>query len=158
MNKSEKEKLADSSFKLISPFVKDPFIGNLATPITNSNFTVSYLSALPIYQKNLSPLLRGINIGFVHGYFLFGPFFSLGPLRHSEASAFIAFLSTTSLIIILSLALLIYGIVSFKNEKQNLNFSLFNSKNWQNFSSGFTIGGLSGVSFAYLLLKFFVFT
>ncbi len=157
MNKAGKETLLNSSFDLISPFAQDPFLGNLSTPITTSNFTKAYLSSLPAYQKNLSPLLRGINIGFVHGYFLFGPFFSLGPLRQSEASAFIAFLSATSLIIILSLALLIYGFVSFKKESQDLTLNLFNSKNWQRFSSGFTIGGLSGISFAYLLIKFFNF-
>ncbi len=145
----------NSSMDLISSFEQDPFIGHLSTPITTSNITKAYLASLPIYQKNLSPLLRGINIGFVHAYFLFGPFFTLGPLRSSEASAFIAFLSVVSLIIILSVALLIYGLVSFKNSQKDASLNLLNSKNWQNFTSGFIVGGLSGVSFAYLLLKVF---
>ncbi len=150
MNKAVKE-----NFDVISSFEKDPFIGHLSTPITNSNFTKAYLLSLPAYQKNLSPLLRGINIGFVHGYFLFGPFFSLGPLRSSEVNAFIAFLSATSLVIILSLALAIYGSVTFNNNKKTSTSDIFTKKTWQNFSSGFTIGGLSGISFAYLLLKLF---
>ncbi len=157
MNKLGNETLLDSSFDVVSAFENDPFSGNLSTPITTSNFTKAYLSSLPAYQKNLSPLLRGINIGFVHGYFLFGPFFSFGPLRASEVNAFIAFLSSTSLVIILTLALLIYGTVSFKNKKEDTILNLFTQKNWQNFSSGFIIGGLSGVSFAYLLLKLFHF-
>ncbi len=151
MNKSP----SDSSFELISSFEKDPFIGHLSTPITNSNITKAYLASLPAYQKNLSPLLRGINIGFVHAYFLFGPFFSLGPLRNSETNAFVAFLCAVSLVIILSLGLWIYGWASFSNGKEDKSSNLFTLKNWQNFASGFIVGGLSGVSFAYLLLKFF---
>lgn len=157
MNKSGKEKLVNSSFDIISAFENDPFVGNLSTPITTSNFTKAYLSSLPVYQKNSSPLLRGISIGFSHGYFLFGPFFSLGPLRASEANAFIAFLSSTSLIIILTLALLIYGAVSFNKKNENLSSDLFTKKKWQTFSSGFILGGFSGISFAYLVLKFFHF-
>lgn len=153
MNKSP----SDSSFELISSFEKDPFIGHLSTPITTSHITKAYLASLPAYQKNLSPLLRGINIGFVHAYFLFGPFFSLGPLRNSEANAFIAFLSAVSLVIILTLGLSIYGWTSFSNGKEDKSLNLFSLKNWQNFASGFIVGGLSGVSFAYLLLKFFNF-
>lgn len=152
MSKSGKEK---PSFELISTFANDPFVGNLSTPITTSNFTKAYLSSLPIYQQNLSPLLRGINIGFSHGYFLFGPFFSLGPLRQSEANSFVAFLSATSLILLLSLALFIYAFVFSTKEKEISIFNFSNIKNWRSFSGGFTIGGLSGISFAYFLLKIF---
>ena len=63
------EKTDFKSFDVVSPFHNDPFVGHLSTPITTSNFTKSYLSLLPAYKAGLSPLLRGINIGFVHGYF-----------------------------------------------------------------------------------------
>ena len=152
MNQLLKEKDSTSSFDLISAFESDPFVGHLSTPITTSNFTKAYLSSLPIYQKKLSALLAGINIGFIHAYFLFGPFLTLGPLRSSQVKAFAAFLSATSLVIILSLALLIYAYVSFNNEKKA---EKFDSKYWKNFASGFIVGGFSGVSFAYILLKFF---
>ena len=98
-------------FDVVSPFQGDIFVGHLSTPITTSSVTKSFLSLLPAYKAGLSPLLRGINIGFIHGYFLLGPFIKFGPLRDSEAANFIGFVSTISLIIILTTALLIYGFV-----------------------------------------------
>jgi photosystem I subunit 11 len=157
MNQLLKEKASNSSFDLISSFESDPFVGHLSTPITTSNFTKAYLSFLPIYQKNVSPLLAGINIGFVHAYFLFGPFLVLGPLRSSQVKAFAAFLSSTSLVIILSLALLIYAYASYKDEKKDEKSDGFSLTFWKNFTSGFIVGGFSGASFAYLLLKLFPF-
>ena len=109
---------SSSSFDVISTFQEDPFLGNLSTPITTSQLTKLYLQLLPAYKIGLSPLLRGINIGFVHGYFLLGPFVKLGPLRDSEVANFIGFLSTISLILILTTALVIYGAVTFTDKKQ----------------------------------------
>ncbi len=88
-----------SSFDVVSPYQGDPFVGHLSTPITTSNLTKAYLGLLPAYKSGLSPLLRGINIGFVHGYFLLGPFVKLGPLRDSQVANFVGFVSTLSLII-----------------------------------------------------------
>ncbi len=85
-----------NSFDVVSAFEGDPFVGHLSTPITTSNLTKTYLSSLPAYQTGLSPLLRGINIGFVHGYFLLGPFVKLGPLRDSQVANFVGFVSTIS--------------------------------------------------------------
>ena len=150
----------DKSFDLISPFQGDPFVGHLSTPITTSNLTKSYLSLLPAYKSGLSPLLRGINIGYVHGYFLLGPFVKLGPLRDSEVANFIGFVSTISLIVILTTCLLIYGFVTFSetNNKVNNNkktgVDFLNSKGWSQFTSGFIVGGFGGTSVAYILLKF----
>ena len=77
------------SFDVVSPFQGDPFVGHLSTPITSSNLTRAYLGLLPAYKSGLSPLLRGINIGFVHGYLLLGPFTKLGPLRDSQVANFV---------------------------------------------------------------------
>ena len=101
----------DKSFDVVATFKGDPFVGHLSTPVTASNLTKTYLSLLPAYKSGLSPLLRGINIGFVHGYFLLGPFVKLGPLRNSEVANFVGFVSTISLLIILTTCLLIYGFV-----------------------------------------------
>jgi len=157
------EKRVTKSFDVVSPFQGDIFVGHLSTPITTSNLTKSYLSLLPAYKAGLSPLLRGINIGFVHGYFLLGPFVKLGPLRDSQVANFVGFVSTISLIIILTTCLLIYGFVSFSDTKANevnFNFSekkelinFLNSKGWSEFTSGFIIGGFGGGSIAYALLK-----
>jgi photosystem I subunit 11 len=143
------------SFDVVSSFEGDPFVGHLSTPITTSNLTKTYLSLLPAYQSGLSPLLRGINIGFAHGYFLLGPFVKLGPLRDSQVANFVGFVSTISLIIILTTGLLIYGFVTFsKNQTSTKNtLDILTSKGWNQFASGFIVGGFGGASIAYILLK-----
>ena len=145
-------------FDVVSPFQGDIFVGHLSTPITTSSVTKSFLSLLPAYKAGLSPLLRGINIGFIHGYFLLGPFIKFGPLRDSEAANFIGFVSTISLIIILTTALLIYGFVTFSESKDKLgkkeSVDFLNSKGWSQFTSGFIVGGFGGASIGYVLLKF----
>lgn len=148
--------MADKSFDVIAPFQGDPFVGHLSTPITTSNLTKTYLSLLPAYKSGLSPLLRGINIGFVHGYFLLGPFTKLGPLRDSQVANFIGFVSTISLIVIMTACLLMYGYVTFsqnsKEEKPTL-VDFLTASGWKQFSSGFIVGGFSGAGIAYILLK-----
>jgi len=156
-------KAAESTLKfdVVSPFQGDPFVGHLSTPITTSTLTKTYLSLLPAYKNGLSPLLRGINIGFVHGYFLLGPFVKLGPLRDSQVANFVGFLSTISLIIILTTCLLIYGFVTFSDKttekdtdsKKKVLVDFLNPKGWSQFTSGFIVGGFGGTSIAYVLLK-----
>ena len=68
----------------IKPYNDDPFVGHLATPITSSAVTRAILQNLPAYRFGLTPLLRGLEIGLAHGYFLMGPFVNLGPLRNSD--------------------------------------------------------------------------
>eukprot|EP01041_Mallomonas_annulata_P020512 gene20512-40309_t len=105
---------ANKSFGIVAPFQGDPFVGHLSTPVTTSNLTKSYLSLLPAYKAGLSPLLRGINIGFVHGYFLLGPFVKLGPLRDSQG------------------------------ESKQSSVDFLNAKGWREFTSGFIVGGFGG--------------
>lgn len=144
-------------FDVVSPFQGDPFVGHLSTPVTTSNLTRTYLSLLPAYKNGLSPLLRGMNIGFVHGYFLLGPFVKLGPLRDSQVANFIGFLATISLIIILTAALLMYGYVTFSKTQNNSEEPVFlnflTSSGWRQFTSGFIVGGFAGSSVAYICLK-----
>ena len=159
VNKAQQSIQETSTFDVVSPYQGDPFVGHLSTPISTSNLTKAYLSLLPAYKSGLSPLLRGINIGFVHGYLLLGPFVKLGPLRDSQVANFIGFVSTISLIIILTTCLLIYGYVTFsgsrKKEKGNSGFiDILSSTGWNQFTSGFIVGGFGGCSIAYILLKF----
>ena len=151
---------AVKSFDVVSPFQGDPFVGHLSTPITSSNLTKAYLGLLPAYKSGLSPLLRGINIGFVHGYLLLGPFTKLGPLRDSQVANFVGFVSTISLIIILTTCLLIYGFVTFSESKENgekVSIDFLTAKGWRQFTSGFIVGGFGGAGIGYILLKFFNF-
>lgn len=167
MNETDTTKVANSGVSLkrydvVSSFKGDPFVGHLSTPITTSSLTTSYLSLLPAYKEGLSPLLRGINIGFVHGYFLLGPFVKLGPVRTSEVANYLGYLSTISLIIILTACLWIYGQVTFStkdrenSKKSSVDF--LSAEGWSKFRSGFIVGGFGGASIAYALLKFLPFT
>ena len=154
--KTKEVEVPVKTFDVISTFEDDPFVGHLSTPITTSSITKTYLSLLPAYKPGLSPLLRGINIGYVHGYFLLGPFVQLGPLRDSQVANFVGFVSTISLIIILTTCLLIYGFVTFKNNDASDDSATLNwltSKGWSQFTSGFIVGGFGGASIAYVLLK-----
>lgn len=158
--KSEESIKVLKSFDVVSSFGGDPFVGHLSTPITTSTLTKTYLSLLPAYKAGLSPLLRGINIGVAHGYFLLGPFVKLGPLRDSQVATFVGFVSTISLLIILTTCLLIYGYVTFNDKKisKKPELDFLNAKGWKQFTSGFIIGGFGGASIAYLCLKFVTFS
>lgn len=134
----------------ISPYNEDPFVGNLSTPINTSSFTKGLLSNLPAYRRGLSPLLRGLEIGMAHGYFLIGPFYKLGPLRTTDVALLSGFLSTVGLILILTTCLSIYGSVSF--DKEDTKDALQTSEGWGQFTAGFLVGAVGGSGFAYLLL------
>nr|YP_010170943.1 photosystem I reaction center subunit XI [Chondria tumulosa]QSD57084.1 photosystem I reaction center subunit XI [Chondria tumulosa] len=136
----------------IKPYNNDPFVGNLSTPISTSSFTKNLLSNLPAYRRGLSPLLRGLEIGMSHGYFLIGPFDKLGPLRNTDIALLSGFLSAVGLIIILTACLSMYGSVSFTNTKEDSRDLLQTSSGWSQFTAGFLVGAIGGAGFAYLLL------
>nr|QCI05803.1 photosystem I reaction center subunit XI [Dasysiphonia japonica] len=136
----------------IQPYNNDSFVGNLSTPISTSSFTKSLLSNLPIYRRGLSPLLRGLEVGMAHGYFLIGPFDKLGPLRNTDVALLSGFLSAVGLIIILTACLTIYGSVSFNIDKENTTDLLQTPEGWGQFTAGFLVGSVGGAGFAYLLL------
>lgn len=135
--------------EFIKPYNNDPFVGNLATPVTASAVTKTWLSNLPIYRKGVSPLLRGLEVGMAHGYFLLGPFYKLGPLRASEVALLSGLISTFGLVIILTAALTMYGIVSFDDEGSD---PMQTSQGWSNFTAGFFVGASGGAGFVYLLI------
>jgi len=156
---TEKEKSAldkKNSIDVISFYKNDPFVGHLSTPITTSKIVRTYLNILPLYNSELSPFLKGSLIGIFHGYFLFGPFALLGPLRKTEPKYFIGFLSALSLLIIINLFSGLYGHVMFKTTI-NKNNIFSNTKEWNKLISGFSLGGFAGVSLAYILTKLFSF-
>nr|YP_010904049.1 photosystem I reaction center subunit XI [Caulacanthus ustulatus]WCH57300.1 photosystem I reaction center subunit XI [Caulacanthus ustulatus] len=134
----------------IQPYNNDPFVGNLSTPVSTSSFTKGLLSNLPVYRRGLSPLLRGLEIGMAHGYFLVGPFDKLGPLRNTDVALLSGFLSAVGLIIILTTCLSMYGNASFNREESK--DILQTSEGWGQFTAGFLVGSVGGAGFAYLLL------
>ena len=139
----------------IKPYNDDPFVGHLATPITSSSVTKTILQNLPAYRFGLTPLLRGLEIGLAHGYFLIGPFVTLGPLRNSEVALLSGFLSTIGLIVILTIGLTIYGVAAFGQEKmqgENKN-DLQTKKAWDQFKGGFFVGACGSAGFAFICLS-----
>ena len=139
----------------IKPYNDDPFVGHLATPITSSAVTRAILKNLPAYRFGLTPLLRGLEIGLAHGYFLMGPFVKLGPLRNSDIGLLAGFLSTIGLILILTLGLTIYGVAVFSNEtpEQESNNGLQTKKSWDQFKGGFFVGACGSAGFAFICLS-----
>jgi photosystem I subunit 11 len=136
----------------IKPYNDDPFVVNLATPITSSSLTRALVKNLPAYRFGLTPLLRGLEIGLAHGYFLIGPFAKLGPLRNSDIGLLAGFLSTIGLILILTLGLTIYGAASFGQDKTSGN-ELQTKKSWDQFKGGFFVGACGSAGFAFICLS-----
>ena len=139
----------------IKPYNDDPFVGHLATPITSSSVTRAILQNLPAYRLGLTPLLRGLEIGLAHGYFLMGPFVTLGPLRNSEIALLSGFLSTIGLIVILTLGLTIYGVAAFgQGQTQSSSKNDLQTKRaWDQFKGGFFVGACGSAGFAFICLS-----
>lgn len=58
--------------QVVQPINGDPFIGMLETPVTSAPVVANFLSNLPAYRTGVSPLLRGVEVGLVHGLLLTG--------------------------------------------------------------------------------------
>ncbi|RAL47791.1 unnamed protein product [Cuscuta campestris] len=152
------------TFQVIQPLNGDPFIGSLETPITSSPLIAWYLSNLPAYRTAVSPLLRGVEVGLAHGFFLVGPFVKTGPLRDTEFAGAAGSLAAGGLVVIISILLTMYGMSSFQEGDPPRSPSLTltgrvkkpdqlqTADGWAKFSGGFFFGGVSGVVWAYFLL------
>lgn len=140
---------------IIQPYDDDPQKGNLAVPINSSSVSLTWLKNLPIYREGLSPVVRGLEIGMAHGYWLLGPFLKLGPLRNTENALAGGFASALAIVVIASICLFLYGSSTFQEESNPngiLPENLTNYKGWSFFTSGFLVGGLGGVVFAAFIL------
>jgi photosystem I subunit XI len=140
---------------LIKPYNGDPFTGHLSTPISDSDFTRAFIGNLPAYRRGLSPILRGLEVGLAHGYFLIGPWVKLGPLRDSEFAAVGGLISGIAMILIATGCLSAYGLATFSGDEETSGNSLQSAEGWSQFAGGFFIGGSCGVLAAFLLLQNF---
>jgi photosystem I subunit XI len=150
--------MTQSTYKqVVQPYNGDPFVGHLATPISASDFTKSFIGNLPAYRPGLSPLLRGLEIGMAHGYLLVGPWYTFGPLRDSEFAALGSLISVVTLLMLATMCLSAYGIVSFQNGRTvgTGDAALNSSEGWSLFTGGFFFGAMGGAAVAYFLLSNF---
>ncbi len=155
--------MADArDIEMVKPYGGDPFVGHLSTPISDSAFTKAFIGNLPAYRKGLSPILRGIEIGMAHGYFLVGPWIKLGPLRdYTEAANLGGLVSALSLILIATACLSVYGIASFQvtgdddypSKNPQAPSSLKTAEGWSQLTAGFFVGAMGGAFVAYFLLE-----
>jgi photosystem I subunit 11 len=151
--------------QVIGPLNNDPFIGMFETPVTSSPLVASYLSGLPAYRASASPVLRGVEIGLAHGFFLPGPFYVLGPLRDTDMALTAGALSAAGTLLIAVTAMAMYGVVSFQDGEEQPETSLTltgrtmaadpvqTADGWAGFSGGVLTGGLSGIIWATFLLN-----
>ncbi len=139
----------------VKPFKNDPQIGHLSTPISDSGLVTAFIGNLPAYRKGLSASRRGLEIGMAHGYFIYGPFAVLGPLRATELSSLAGLLASVSSVVLLTLGLSLYGAtVSTKimtSTSVAVPAEFETHAGWSEFASSFLIGGAGGAAFAYFL-------
>ncbi|MEA5465112.1 photosystem I reaction center subunit XI [Leptothoe sp. PORK10 BA2] len=135
-----------------------PEVGNVATPINSSAVARTYINNLPAYRAGLSPFSRGLEVGIAHGYWFYGPFALLGPLRNTDYSSVAGALCAVSFVFILTVAIAIYSATSPAGPAGTLTTpnppeSYATREGWSNFASGFFIGGCGGAVFAFLLTQ-----
>jgi photosystem I subunit XI len=142
--------------EVVFPEWRDPQRGNLETPINASPLAKWYINSLPAYRPGHTPFRRGLEIGMAHGYWIFGPFAKLGPLRDTANANLAGLLSTLGLIVILTGALSLYA---NSNPPQphvtvttpNPPDAFRSNEGWNGFASAFLIGGIGGAVVAYFL-------
>ncbi|MDX1976319.1 MAG: photosystem I reaction center protein subunit XI [Pseudanabaenaceae cyanobacterium bins.68] len=150
----------------VKAFNDNPQDGHLSTPISDSPLVRAYIRNLPAYRPGLSPLLRGLEIGMAHGYFLVGPEVVFGPLRDYPQAANLGGLVTAiTLVLIGTAALAAHGIVSYGSGTVQVNApdqvcapvpsGLQTAEGWSQFAAGFFLGGSGSAFVAYFLLENF---
>jgi len=149
--------------QIVTPINNDPYIGFFETPVTSTPAVTWFLSNLPGYRIGVDPLLRGVEVGLAHGFLLAGPFIKTGPLRNSPVALEAGSLAAGGLVVILSVALTIYGLATFQDstpEEKKLTLTgrkleadpLQTAEGWSRFTGGFFFAGLLGAGWAYYLL------
>jgi photosystem I subunit 11 len=138
----------------------DPQIGNLATPVSASDFTKTLINNLPAYRKGLSPFRRGLEVGMAHGYLLFGPFAWTSQFRNTPVADLVGLIEAVVLVVILTLCLSLYGSVGVQKPVATITTpnppeALGTDEGWSEFSGGFLVGGIGGAAFAYILYVIF---
>ena len=133
---------------------KEQFAGDQVQTLTeNGRFSKQFLANLAFYRDGLKPWQRGLEIGMAHGYFLIGPFTSLGPLRNTPEAATVGLLCGCAIVGLVSIGGLIFGSTikptRFDKEGDKPASGFIEMINWH------AIGGLGGAGFAHALITVF---
>ena len=138
--------------------VTDPCVGNLATPVNSGYVTKAFINNLPFYRAGISNNFRGLETGAAFGYLLYGPFTMTGPLRNSDFALTVGLLGAIGAVHILTALLLLYNSPGKAPNVQpqdctvdNPPKDLFTREGWNDFTSGFWLGGCGGAVFAWLI-------
>ncbi|MDZ7961024.1 MAG: photosystem I reaction center protein subunit XI [Aulosira sp. DedQUE10] len=142
--------------EVVFPAGRDPQIGNLETPINSSPLVKWFISNLPAYRPGLTPFRRGLEVGMAHGYWLFGPFAKLGPLRNTPSADLAGLLGAVGLVVLLTAALSLYAHSNPPKALASVTAgnppdAFTTHEGWNNFASAFLIGGIGGAVVAYFL-------
>lgn len=147
--------MADATDRgLIQPYNGDPFVGHLSTPISDSALVRAWINNLPAYRKGLSPILRGLEVGMAHGYFVVGPWAKLGPLRDDPNAYLGALISAIGLVLIATICLSAYGLAYFQGDNSDSD-PMKTAEGWSQFAGGFFIGAMGAAFVAFFLLENF---
>ncbi|ASC73056.1 Photosystem I reaction center subunit XI [Halomicronema hongdechloris C2206] len=144
--------------QVVKPYLDEPELGHLSTPISDSAFVRSFIGNLPAYRKGMAPITRGLEIGLAHGYFLVGPEIIVGALRDYAPAPYLGGLVTAIAIVLLgTTGMGAHGLVSLKPvaESSPKTDALMTSEGWSEMTAGFFLGGMSGAFMAYFLLSHF---
>jgi photosystem II CP43 chlorophyll apoprotein len=152
---------------LVQPPQVNRQMSNQITAVNSSDLTLKFLKYLPIYRPGISPMWRGLEIGMAHGYWLVGPFAtlgSLGLLRNFNVGSLVGLFAAGGLILVLTIGFSVYGTTTYERQQEiyprptsiatvpRVPQTLNSTERWNQFTEGFLIGGIGGAIFAYLLL------
>jgi len=123
------------------------------TIVSDSRFSKQFIANTAFYREGLKPWQRGLEIGMAHGYFIIGPFVSLGPLRNTPEAATVGLLAGCALIGLVSVGGLLFGTL--------IKPTLFDRKDdppasgFQEMINWHALGGIGGAGFAHALITVF---
>uniref|UniRef100_A0A7S2KVW4 PSI subunit V n=1 Tax=Zooxanthella nutricula TaxID=1333877 RepID=A0A7S2KVW4_9DINO len=123
------------------------------TPVSDGKFAVDFLNNTAFYRAGLKPWQRGLEIGMAHGYWIIGPFVSLGPLRNTPEAATVGLLCGCAIVGLASCGGLLVGATlkpTFLDREGDAK-----AAGWQEMINWHALGGLGGAGFAHALLTVF---
>jgi len=160
LERGEKELLVPVAFQPFDSGItfkwrgREPFAGDLMQePVWSVGLSRGLVQALAFYRDGLKPWQRGLEIGMGHGYFLIGPFVSLGPLRNTPEAATVGLLAGCACVIAVSVGGLIFGatVKPTKFDKPGDQ----PAEGYNEMIRWHAIGGIGGAGFAHALLTIF---